>query len=255
MGSRSGRRWMAEAAASLSPLPFAGRTGAGLTIAVIDSGVHPEHPHIDAGRLLPGVVVLADGGIETGTEAVLDRLGHGTAVTAAIQEKAPEALCLPVRVFREALKTSATALVAAIRWSIGNGADIVNLSLGSVNMAHRAAFSAVADEALAAGVVLVAARDADGVPCYPGALPQVIGVALDWECPRERFGACGAGGFSASGYPRPIPGVPPRRNLNGISFAVAQMSGFAALAAEASGRDPGRADAVRRALLREAGGC
>jgi len=38
--------------------------------------------------------------------------------------------------------------------------------------------------------------------------------------------------FSASGYARPIPGVPPERNLNGISFAVANMTGFVARACE-----------------------
>ena len=36
----------------------------------------------------------------------------------------------------------------------------------------------------------------------------------------------------ASGYPRPIPGVPPERNLKGLSFAVANASGFLALAIE-----------------------
>jgi len=32
----------------------------------------------------------------------------------------------------------------------------------------------------------------------------------------------------ASGYPRPIPGVPNSRNLNGISFAVANTTGVLA---------------------------
>jgi hypothetical protein len=34
--------------------------------------------------------------------------------------------------------------------------------------------------------------------------------------------------FRATGYPRPIPGVPRERNLSGISFAVANVSGFLA---------------------------
>jgi hypothetical protein len=33
----------------------------------------------------------------------------------------------------------------------------------------------------------------------------------------------------ASGYPRPIPGVPPERNLKGISFAVANATGLLCL--------------------------
>ena len=41
-----------------------------------------------------------------------------------------------------------------------------------------------------------------------------------------------ASSFLASGYPRPAPGIPKERNLQGISFAVANMSGFAARALE-----------------------
>jgi len=39
--------------------------------------------------------------------------------------------------------------------------------------------------------------------------------------------------FFASGYPRSIPGVPQERNLNGVSFAVANMTGFVARARQA----------------------
>lgn len=220
------------------PRPFTGRTGGGIRIAVIDSGVHPDHPHIRADRLDVGIMVMPDGTIERDAGATLDRLGHGTAVMAAIQEKAPDARMLPIRVFRDTLKTSAAALVSAIRWAIAQQVDIINLSLGSINAAHRDAFAAVADEAAESGVVLVAAREANGIPCYPGALPGVLGVQLDWDCPRETYRTATGNDtldFLASGYPRPIPGVPQQRNLYGISFAVAQMSGFAALACERQG--------------------
>lgn len=219
--------------------PLAGLSGRGIAVAVIDSGVHPGHGHIAAGQLGPGVMVLPDGAVVEGEGVWLDELGHGTAVTAAIQEKAPDALCLPVRVFRGALKTSAAALIAAMRWSIAREADVINLSLGSVNQAHRDAFAEVLEDAAAAGVVVVASREADGVPCYPGALGPVIGVEVDWDCPRTGYGvrwAWEAPVFRASGYPRPIPGVPPRRNLYGVSFAVAQISGFAARACEGPAR-------------------
>jgi hypothetical protein len=39
--------------------------------------------------------------------------------------------------------------------------------------------------------------------------------------------------FLASGYPRDIPGVPRERNLKGLSFAVANVSGFVARALDA----------------------
>src|SRR5262249_19831805 len=67
----------------------------------------------------------------------------------------------------------------------------------------------------------------------PGDLPGVIGVARE-DCPREIF-RYRDGVFYASPYPRPIPGVPPERNLHGVSFAVANMTGFAAHALAAVG--------------------
>lgn len=231
--------------------PLAGLSGRDVAIAVIDSGVHPGHAHIDAGRLGPGVMVLSDGVVVEGEQVWLDQLGHGTAVMAAIQEKAPDALCIPVRVFRDALKTSAAGLVAAMRWSISREVDVINLSLGSVNAAHREAFAAVVEEAAAAGIVIVAAREAGGALCYPGSLGQVIGVDVDWDCPRTGYGVRWRGEtaiFEASGYPRPIPGVPQRRNLYGVSFAVAQISGFVARACESLAPDssrPGRVEQVR----------
>lgn len=229
-----------------------------MRVAVVDSGVHAEHPHIAAAQIEPGMAVLSNGTIETAPDATRDRLGHGTAVTAAIQEKAPGAVCLPIRVFGDRLKTSAAALVAAIRWAIEREVDIVNLSLGSINAAHRDIFARVADEAAEAGIIIVAAGEANEVPCYPGALSQVLGVGLDWDCPRNRFRIEVADDRQraiASGYPRPIPGVPLQRNLYGISFAVAQISGFAALACEQIGTVPrpaGRVAAIREALGEEA---
>lgn len=234
----------------------AGLSGRGIRIAVIDSGVHPDHPHIRADRLSGGVAFGKDGHRLDGEDGGWrDRLGHGTAVTAAIQELAPDADCRSVRVFHDALRTSGAALIAALEWCAEQRVDLANLSLGSTNAAHGPLFARAVARARAAGVVVVAAREADGVPCFPGSLPGVLGVGLDWECPRERY-RVEAAGFYASGYPRPIPGVPRRRNLYGISFAVAHMTGFAALACEHladTERGEGRTEAVCRWLEAHAG--
>lgn len=235
--------------------PFAGFTGRGVRIGVIDSGAHPGHPHI--GRVCRGVAISPRGDVDGSEAAWLDRLGHGTAVTAAIQEHAPDADCYPVKVFDEALRTTGMALLAAIDWCVDHGMHIVNLSLGSANPKHEIAFAEAAARAEAAGVLLVAARSAEGVPCYPGSLPTVLGVELDWDCPRDGYHRRQRGNawvLHASGLPRPIPGVEPRRNLHGVSFAVANMTGIAARAWEAVGARPGRAHArlVRQAL--ETGG-
>lgn len=198
-------------------------------VAVIDSGVHPDHPHIMADRLRPGFAIGSDGVILEQGAIPLDRLGHGTAVTAAIQEKAPEADILPIRVFHDALRGSALALVTAIDIAASQGATIINLSLGTTNVAHAPLFATAISKA--ANALILAAAEADGAPCLPGSLPGVVGVGLDWDIARESW-QWRDGQLFASGYPRPIPGVPQRRNLYGISFAVAQASGLAAKLAQ-----------------------
>ena len=211
-------------------------TGKGIRIGVIDSGVHPHHSHIAAEKVIGAAAVARDGSVSEDAADALDRLGHGTAVTAAIQEKAPDAELLIVRVFHNKLAASAAALVAAIDYCVGQGVDLINLSLGSTNDAHRLVFQAAAERALARNTLLVAARAVGDVPCFPGALPMVLGVGLDWDCPRDRFAVQDVPdgvAYIASGYPRPIDGAPLHRNLHGISFAVAQMTGFAARACQA----------------------
>jgi hypothetical protein len=92
------------------------------------------------------------------------------------------------------------------------------------------------ERATAAGVWLVAAAEQDGTRWLPGSLPLAVGVTLDWSCPRDQAEVVvvGADGtrrvtMRASGYPRPIPGVPPERNLKGLSFAVANATGLLCL--------------------------
>ncbi len=200
-----------------------------LRIAVIDSGVHPTHPHIRADRLLPGLSLLADGTVLSGDDETLDRLGHGTAVTAAIQEQAPDALILPIRVFRDGLRASARALATGIRQALEAECDLINLSLGTANPAHADVFGQLAEEAAAQGTLIVAAFEAEGAPCWPGCLPLVLGVGVDWDLPRGvPCLAADRTRVMASGYPRPIRGVEPRRNLYGVSFAVAQVTGWIA---------------------------
>ena len=115
-------------------------------------------------------------------------------------------------------------------------ADLVNLSLGTTHPDHRAALGDAVARACARGTVIVAAGTHRGVDHLPGVLGGVVRVELDWHCPRMTVvvGEDDAGRVvcRASGYPRPIPGVPPERNLKGISFAVANVTG--ALAARAT---------------------
>jgi len=175
-----------------------------------------------------GVAIAADG---TVTGDFVDRIGHGTAVTAAIREKAPDAEVFCVRIFERTLSTNLQSLIAALKWAADARMRVVNLSLRTSKAEHRRALSAAVAAAASRGVVVVAARDDGEVEWLPGVLPNVVAVQVDWNCPRDGFYAVetetGAA-FRASGLPRQIPGVPPRRNLHGVSFAVANMAGFVA---------------------------
>lgn len=229
---------------------LSGRTGRGVAIAVVDSGVNPDHPHVI--RAAEGLAIASDG--SEGADW-LDRLGHGTAVTAAIQEKAPEATVLTIRVFHDTLATTAGALVRAIDAAAERGARLINLSLGTAELAHAAPLAGAVERALARGALVVSAREHRGRRWWPGCLSPVAGVLLDWQVGRDEVrlarSAAGEPAFRASGYPRPIPGVPPERNLRGISFAVANATGLFALLLE--GR-PELASPEALATAIEAGG-
>ena len=204
-------------------------TGEGVRVAVVDSGIHPANPHI--GKMsVSGVRILPDGDVDAD---FVDRIGHGTAVAAAIVEKAPGVDLVAVRVFDRTLATSAEVLARGISWAAGHGARLINLSLGTSNAARAAVLGAAVDEALAAGAIVVSAYETDGVAWLPGSLANTVGVIVDPTCDRHDLvmpahRTRGSLVFGASAYPRPIEGVPVERNLSGISFAVANVTGFLA---------------------------
>jgi len=211
--------------------PFASHTGAGVRVAIIDSGVNPAHPHV--GGVAGGARITAS---ETdSSNDYLDYLGHGTAVAGAIREKAPDAQLYALKVFDRVLTTNIEVIIKAIDWCIENQIDVINLSLGTVNPEHRDVMEMTVARAANNGIALVAACETSDKLSFPGCLPSVIGVAVDWQCPRSIYTVRETGdgsAFVASAYPRDIPGVARERNLNGISFAVANMTGFVARAKE-----------------------
>ena len=196
-------------------------------IAIVDSGVHARHPHVNG--VAGGVSITPDGREEPD---YTDRLGHGTAVTAAIREKAPDAEIYAVKVFHDSLATRIESLVHALGWSEKNGMNLINLSLGTDNPQHEAVLRAAVDRLVGQGIKLIAAYEDSGVRWLPGSIAGVVPVVLDWECARDEYRTSplpdGRTLYHASGFPRPIPGVAPERNLKGISFAVANVTGLIA---------------------------
>ena len=116
------------------------------------------------------------------------------------------------------------------------GVHVINLSLGTANPAHEARLAAALARARGR-------RRLPGGGRRPGRRPLAArqpagrgGGAARLGVPARR-GADRVDGpapglaivVAASGYPRPIPGVSPERNLKGVSFAVANATGLLAL--------------------------
>jgi hypothetical protein len=179
-----------------------------MKIAIVDSGVHAAHPHV--GGVAGGVAIVG--------EDWTDRLGHGTAVAGVIREKAPEAEIYAVKIFDRRLSANIDDIVRALEWCAAQHIDFVNLSLGTANTEHRGRFEKV----LAPGLIVVSVAG-----MLPGTIEGVIAVAADPKCPRDEV-QVRDGVYYASPHPRPIPGVPPERNLHGPSFAVANVTGWLA---------------------------
>jgi len=215
---------------------FAGCTGRGVRVGIIDSGVNPAHPHV--GGVAGGIRVSSNE--DERASDYLDYLGHGTAVAGAIREKAPDAALYAVKVFDRALTTNIEVIIKAIDWCADNHIDVINLSLGTVNFEHRNSIEAAVARANKNGCVIVAAREMAGQLSLPGCLSSVVGVLANSECARDRYSVnCidDDAVFIGSAYPREIPGVPREHNLHGISFAVANMTGFVARAREHAPRN------------------
>jgi hypothetical protein len=194
-----------------------------VTVAVIDSGANVPHPHLPS---VAGGVAFDLEGNEGGD--YIDRLGHGTAAAAAVHEKAPDAEIHALKVFDRQLATTVRTLVRAIDWAVARRFRLINLSLGTPHAFRAPELAPAVERAIEAGSIIVSAHALDGQLWYPGSMAGVVGVVLDADQPREAVRVEEMDGRAlvvASPYPRPIPGVPVERNLNGISFAVANATG------------------------------
>ncbi|HVL99687.1 MAG TPA: S8 family serine peptidase, partial [Egibacteraceae bacterium] len=170
---------------------WASNQGAGVVVAVVDTGVDATHPDL-AGRIAPGIDL-----VERGTPPE-DPNGHGTLVAGVIAAiagngvggtgVAPGARIMPVRVLDAGGTGNSADVAEGIRWAARNGAQVINLSLaeapGLVPNASGIIGSdveAAITEAHAAGAVVVAAsgNEGRGSTPYAPSVPVIVVGASD----------------------------------------------------------------------------
>lgn len=218
--------------------------GAGVTVAVVDSGVDANPQFGDRVTVGPDLAGATAGDVPPGADCV----GHGTSVASIIAAApqasvsfagvAPQASILSIKITNsDNFPGQVTA--QAIRDAVNLGANVINLSLAT-NVSTPALLAAV-QFAQARNVVVVAAAgndDPDGVvgPFYPAAYPGVLSVGAigpdgslaSFSDTRTPVSVTAPGVDVTSAYPGTFPQAY-NPGDNGTSFATAFVSGVAAL--------------------------
>jgi subtilisin family serine protease len=162
---------------------WGGSAGRGVRVAVIDTGIEADHP-VFGGSVRHGVIIELDDTVEDGYVAKPDNpptdlAGHGTACAGIIHSLAPEAELFSVRVLGSNMRGRSINFAAGIEWAIGQGFQVINMSLSTSKEDYLALFHQLADAAYFKNVVLVSAVNNIPAPSYPSTFSSVISVAAN----------------------------------------------------------------------------
>lgn len=144
-----------------------GINGTGVTVAILDSGIDPNHPDLE-GSVIGEVNFIED------EETTGDLLGHGTMCAGIIAGSgeasggkyrgiAPGAKLLNVRVIDSNGDGKDSDIIAGIEWALNNGADVISMSLGGLDLGQTdLPVTTAADNAMDAGAVVCVAAGNSG---------------------------------------------------------------------------------------------
>ncbi|HSB00742.1 MAG TPA: S8 family serine peptidase [Anaerolineales bacterium] len=156
--------------------------GQGIIVAVLDTGLAPDHPllnsSITAGYDFVGmsndIYDRGNGLDDTGNGQVDEFVGHGTHVSGIIVTEAPGVQIMPIRVLNSDGVGTYWEVAAGIRYAVDHGARIINMSLSAPRLTPSLADAL--DYATSHGVLVVAAAGTGSGPNYPAAYSNPLGV-------------------------------------------------------------------------------
>lgn len=227
--------------------------GAGVKVAVIDTGMDYTHPDLEANYAGGYNAIIS-------TAAPMDDHGHGTHVSGtigAIRDSkgvvgiAPRVSLYAVKVLDKNGSGTYSDVISGIEWAAQNKMDVINMSLGGGDSVD--AMAKVMTAANLAGVSIVCAAGNDSGPVnYPAKYPESIAVSASNSADKiASFSSRGAEiAFIAPGvnvYSTYKGGK--YSTMSGTSMACPHVAGLAALAVAAGAKTPA---AVREALTKSA---
>jgi subtilisin family serine protease len=144
-----------------------GRTGRGVRVAVVDSGIDTEHPDLK-GKVKESVEAVAeDGRIEFRPSTSGDQAGHGTACAGIITSIAPDVDLYSVKVLGPKASGTGDMFLVGLDYAIKQKYRVINLSLGTTKRDFFAPLHDLLDRAYQAGCIVVSAANNLPYPSYP----------------------------------------------------------------------------------------
>jgi subtilisin len=154
-------------------------TGAGVKVAVIDSGIDADHPRV--GGVAGAVAIEPDDDAEDGYRIIdephSDLYGHGTACAGIIRTVAPDVELYSVRVLGERLTGKGWIFAAGLDWAIDAGMDVINLSLSTTNPDYIPMFHELTDIATQRRIMVVSAMANETKTTIPSEFSAVFSTA------------------------------------------------------------------------------
>ncbi|MBV1849108.1 S8 family serine peptidase [Catellatospora tritici] len=158
--------------------------GAGVTVAVIDSGVEAHHPDLD-GNVLTGIDVVTGGGGNgwgdldghgTGMAGLIAAHGHGSGD--GVLGIAPKAKIFPIRMANAAGMGNGDAIVKGINEAVSRKIKIISISVSAFSAVPDDLINAVARAREAGTLVFAASGNApeDFVVTAPARYPGAVAV-------------------------------------------------------------------------------